>query len=556
MVCNIAQLRRSLWSIAVSILIAAVAALPSCDHAPVERAGEADDILTPPAPLAPRINGASIFGVRPGSPFLFQIAATGERPLEFSAANLPEGLQLDRASGRITGRLEAEGRHVVTLRADNAHGVAERPLRIVVGSRITLTPPMGWNSWNIWGSSVSQEKVRKAADALAASGLRDHGWTYVNIDDGWQGRRGGAFNAITPNTKFPDIAALSEHVHGMGLKLGIYSTPWRTSFVGHIGSSADHADGTTDWLRAGTHNEHFKFKYPKHESWMEQFSWLKPLSERAKDKSRGRISKKLRTFGKFSFVEADVRQWTAWGIDYLKYDWVPIDVEHTREMREALKRAARDIVFTVSNNAPFSAASQLGELANAWRTSGDVKDEWDDMSEIGFSRDRWARFSAPGSYNDPDMLLVGQVGWGKPRPTRLSPNEQYTQMSLWSLLAAPLLLGCDLEKLDPFTLGLLTNDEVLAVNQDPLCKQATRVARSGSAEIFARVLEDGSRAVGLFNRGEKECKVAVQWSDVGVEGPQLVRDLWRQQDLGKFPERFEATVPRHGVVLVKLTPAR
>lgn len=475
--------------------------------------------------------------------------------MEYSAVDLPAGVELDPTSGRITGRLDAEARHVVTLRAANGHGAAERSLRIIVGDRIALTPPMGWNSWNIWSSSVTQEKVRRAADAIVASGLRDHGWTYVNIDDGWQGVRGGEFNAIMPNAKFPDIAALSEQVHGMGLKLGIYSTPWRTSFVGHIGSSADHADGSTDWLRAGTHNEHFKFKYPKHESWMERYAWLKPLSERAKDKSRGRISKKLRTFGEFSFVGADVRQWAAWGVDYLKYDWVPIDVEHTLAMRQSLDAAPRDIVFTVSNNAPFAAAPQLAELANAWRTSGDVKDEWDDVSEIGFSRDRWASFSAPGSYNDPDMLLVGHVGWGKPRPTRLAPNEQYTQMSLWSLLAAPLLLGCDLEKLDPFTLGLLTNDEVLAVNQDPLCKQARRVARSGSAEVFAKVLEDGSWAVGLFNRGEKERTVAVRWSDIGVQGAQLVRDLWRQQDLGEFPDRFEAPVQPHGAVLVKIAPA-
>ena len=317
--------------------------------------------------------------------------------MEYSAPDLPEGLELNPASGRITGRLDAEGRHVVTLRAANRHGVAERTLRIIVGDRIALTPPMGWNSWNIWASSVTQEKVREAADALVASGLRDHGWTYVNIDDGWQGIRGGEFNAILPNAKFPDMSALSQQVHAMGLKLGIYSTPWRTSFVGHIGSSADHADGSTDWLRAGTHNEYFKFKYPKHESWMERYAWLKPLSERSKDKSRGRISKKLRTFGEFSFVGADVRQWAAWGVDYLKYDWVPIDVEHTGEMRQSLNAAGRDIVFTVSNNAPFAAAPQLAERANAWRTSGDVKDEWDDLSEIGFSRDRWAPFSAPGS---------------------------------------------------------------------------------------------------------------------------------------------------------------
>lgn len=540
------------WILAATTAAALV--LGGCNRA--DPAPRAPIILTPPAPAAPRINGASVFGVRPGSPFLFQIAATGERPLEYAAADLPNGLTLDPATGVITGRFREPGRHIVTLRATNQHGTAERALRIIVGDEIALTPPMGWNSWNVWSGQVTQERVREAANALVASGLRDHGWTYVNIDDGWQGVRGGEFGAIMPNSKFPDIARLAEDVHARGLKLGIYSSPWRTTFLGQIGSSADHEDGSTDWLRAGTHTEHFKFKYPKHESWMDRYAWLKPLSERAKDKARGRISKRLRTFGKFSFVPQDVRQWSAWGVDYLKYDWVPIDVSHTAEMSRELRRSGRDIVFTVSNNARIGDADELAQLANAWRTSGDVKDDWEDVSEIGFSRDRWAPFSAPGRYNDPDMLLVGHVGWGKPRPTNLTPDEQYTQMSLWCLLSAPLLLGCDLEKLDPFTLSLLTNDEVLAVNQDALCKQATRVAGSGSGLVYAKVLEDGSWAVGLFNRGGEERKVRVRWSELGVNGQYVVRDLWRQQDLGTFGDGFEATVPRHGVVMIKVTRAR
>ena len=540
----------------ICFAIIAAAALAACEPETSDPQADSAVILTPPAPAAPRINGAPVFGVRPGSPFLFHIAATGERPMEYSASGLPEGLALDAATGLITGRLEAEGHHVVTLRAVNRHGSAERPLRIVVGERIALTPPMGWNSWNIWAGEVTQDKVKRAADALVASGLRDHGWSYVNIDDGWQGIRGGEFNGIMPNSKFPHMAALAHEVHSKGLKLGIYSSPWRTTFLGHIGSTADYEDGTTDWIRAGTHTANFKFKYPRFESWMLGYSWLRPLAERAKDKARGRLSKQLRTFGRFSFVRQDVQQWAAWGVDYLKYDWVPIDVPHTEEMSRELRASGRDIVFTVSNNARLPDADNLARLTNSWRTSGDVKDEWDDLSEIGFSRDRWAPFSQPGSYNDPDMLLVGHIGWGKPRPTRLTPNEQYTQIGLWSLLAAPLLLGCDLEKLDPFTLSLLTNDEVLAVNQDPLCRQATRVARSGSGEVYAKVLEDGTWAVGLFNRGHKERRVRFGWRDIGATGPQIVRDLWRQQDIGRFDDGFEASVPRHGVVLVKVTPAR
>ena len=476
--------------------------------------------------------------------------------MEYSAPDLPGGLTLDPTSGRITGRLDVEGRYVVALRVTNSHGIAERPLRIIVGDRIALTPPMGWNSWNVWSGHVSQEKVLNAAEAFVKHQLCDHGWTYVNIDDGWQGIRGGEFNAIMPNKKFPDMAKLADEVHARGLKLGIYSTPWRTSFLGHIGSSADHKDGTYDWVRAGTHTDVFKFKYPKHESWLEEYGWLKPVSERLKEKQRGKISKKLRMFGQFSFVSQDVRQWAAWGVDYLKYDWVPVDFEHTAEIARELRTSGRDVVLSVANNTPFAEATRISSLANSWRTSADVKDDWDDLSEIGFSRDRWAPFNRPGSYNDPDMLLVGHVGWGKPRPTKLTANEQYTQMSLWCLLSAPLLLGCDLEKLDAFTLGLLTNDEVLEVNQDPLCRQATRVARAGKREVFAKPMEDGSWAVGLFNRGEKEAIVRVRWRELGIAVRQTVRDLWRQRDIGVFADSFETSVAPHGVVLVRVIPTR
>ena len=187
-------------------------------------------ILTPPSPTTPRINGAKVFGVRVGAPFLFQIAATGERPMEFSATDLPPNLSLDQQSGQITGALSTAGHYRITLRATNALGAAERSLEIVCGDEIVLTPPMGWNSWNCWGGKISQEKTSAAARALVASGLRDHGWTYVNIDDGWQGQRGGEFNAIQPNAKFPDMAAMANEIHSLGLKFGIYSTPGRQVF--------------------------------------------------------------------------------------------------------------------------------------------------------------------------------------------------------------------------------------------------------------------------------------------------------------------------------------
>ncbi|MDQ2919367.1 MAG: putative Ig domain-containing protein [Verrucomicrobiota bacterium] len=509
-------------------------------------------ILTPPAPPTPRINGPKIFAVRPGSPVLFRIAATGDRPMEFFATNLPANLSLDQNTGQITGTLTAVGRYSVILRATNQFGSAERTLEIVCGDEIALTPPMGWNSWNCWAGKITQEKTLAAARALVTSGLRDHGWSYVNIDDGWQGRRGGEFNAIQPNAKFPGINALANEIHSLGLKFGIYSTPWKTTFLGQIGSSADFADGSNEWIRSGVHNEFFKYRFPEFHSRLRSYAWLRPLAMRSEERERKKITKKLRVFGEFSFVRPDVAQWAKWNVDYVKYDWIPIDVAHTEEMGRALRASGRDIVFSVANNAALSIAPQISPLANSWRTSGDVKDNWASVSKTGFTRERWAQFSRPGHYNDPDMLVVGQVGWGKPHPTNLSPNEQYTQMSLWCLLAAPLFLGCDLEKLDPFTLGLITNDEVIAVDQDPLCLQATRVARRGSTEIYAKPLADGSWAIGLFNRARKTKDVSISWSELKEAGAHSVRDLWRQKDLGVFAEKFSASVPPHGVMLVRV----
>ena len=217
-------------------------------------------ILTPKPAATPRINGAKVFGLRPGSPCLYTIAATGDRPMTFSAEGLPKGLKLDSATGRITGTLKKKGTYHIMLKATNDKGSYERDLRIVVGDNLALTPPMGWNSWNCWARDVTQEQVLSSARAMVESGLVNHGWTYINIDDGWQGERGGKYNAIQPNTKFPDMKALTREVHDMGLKLGIYSVPWVGTYAAHIGSYSDNADGVNQWIKDGLHNEHFRYQ--------------------------------------------------------------------------------------------------------------------------------------------------------------------------------------------------------------------------------------------------------------------------------------------------------
>ena len=490
----------------------------------VASGAERVELRTPSTPPIPRINSPSIFGVRPNSPFLYRIPATGERPMEFSVEGLPAGLQVAADTGEITGALKEPGQHLVTLRATNAKGTAEKKFKLIVGETIALTPPMGWNSWNCWGSKVDAAKVLKSARGMVASGLINHGWTYMNIDDAWQGKRGGPFNAIQGNEKFPDMKGLCDTIHKMGLKVGIYSTPWVTSYANHIGGSAENPEGT----------------------------WSPPTIPK-----KGNVNKKILPWaiGQYHFATNDARQWAAWGIDYLKYDWNPNELPETQEMYDALRKSGRDIVLSLSNSTPFTNAPDLSKIANCWRTTGDIRDNWDSMSKKGFGEDKWERFAAPGHWNDPDMLVVGRVGWGSPHPSGLTPDEQYTHISLWCLLSAPLLLGCDLDKLDDFTLKLLTNDEVLAVNQDALGKQALCVARNGDLRVYARDLEDGSKAVGLFNLGTDVASVTVKWSDLRLPGRQSVRDLWHQKDLGAFEAQFQLPVAAHGAELVKVTSA-
>jgi alpha-galactosidase len=194
---------------------------------------------------------------------------------------------------------------------------------------------------------------------------------------------------------------------------------------------------------------------------------------------------------------------------------------------------------------------------NLWRTTGDISDFWSLMSYIGFAQSDKAKYAGPGHWNDPDMLVVGKLGWGPNiRDTRLTRNEQITHISLWSLLAAPMLLGCDMAQLDKFTLNLLCNDEVIAVNQDPLGKAATRRAADGKLEVWARPLEDGTMAVGLFNRGRGLQKITVQWSDIGLSGKQPVRDLWLKKDVGAFSDSYTHEVRGHAAAMVKIGKAK
>ncbi|MCP1382393.1 NPCBM/NEW2 domain-containing protein [Runella salmonicolor] len=490
-------------------------------------------ILTPPTSKFPKINSAKVFGATPNNPFLYTIAATGDRPMSFSAKGLPKGLSLDHKTGIITGKVAQRGTYLVTLKAKNALGEATKELKIKIGDTIALTPPIGWNGWNSWARNIDQQKVIASADAMVKMGLNQHGWTYINIDDAWQGKRGGKFNAIQPNDKFPKFTEMVDYIHGLGLKVGVYSTPMITSYAGYIGGSSDFENGQiTDSIVA---------------------------NKRA-----------FRYVGKYRFETNDAKQFAEWGIDYLKYDW-RIEVPSAERMSVALKQSGRDILYSISNSAPFTHVKDWVRLTNSYRTGPDIRDSWNSLFVSAFTLDKWAPYGGPGHWNDPDMMIVGNVTTGTQlHPTRLTPDEQYSHVSLFSLLATPLLIGCPIEQLDAFTLNLLTNDEVIEIDQDPLGKSARLVWNKDGIQIWLKPLEDGSYAVGLFNVGDfgKTPESYFRWGDetsksftfdfakVGLKENYRLRDVWQQKELGSFKEAFKTNIRHHGVILLRMFPSK
>jgi alpha-galactosidase len=480
-------------------------------HEKVTVSEEPPYLLTPAARREPRINGPVLFGARSGRPFLFAVPVSGDRPMTVTSKGLPESLVLDKTSGIISGMAPPPGEYVVHLIASNAFGNTTRDLTIVIGDRIALTPPMGWNSWNCWGLTVDQQKVLASARVFKSKGLADHGWSYINIDDGWEIRgdlpepKREPDGRIRVNEKFPSMRQLGDSIHALGLKFGIYSSPGTLTCGGYTGTYQHELD--------------------------------------------------------------DARSYVDWGIDYLKYDWcsyekIARDTSRTelqrpyRAMRDALNKVPRDIVFSLCQYGMGNVWEWGADVGgNCWRTTGDITDTWESMSGIGFSQVTNGQFAGPGHWNDPDMLVVGWVGWGPSlHPTGLTPDEQYTHISLWCLLASPLLIGCDLEKLDPFTLNLLTNDEVLAVNQDPLGRQARPLSKTPTTQVWVKDLYDGSKAIGFFAMGERTEEVEFDLRQVGLGGDVRVRDVWRQVDIGGIRGKLSARVGSHGVALFRVTP--
>jgi alpha-galactosidase len=373
--------------------------------------------------------------------------------------------------GALPGRIEPPALHKVR---DNG---------------LARTPPMGWNSWNKFNRRVDDTIVRGIADAMVRNGMRDAGYVYINIDDTWEAER-DAKGVLGSNTKFPDMKALADYVHGKGLKMGIYSSPGPNTCEGYEGS--------------------------------------------------------------YGHEEQDARTWAAWGIDYLKYDWcgagnIYKDAEMQavyQKMGDALLAVHRPIVFSLCQYGRVDVWKWGPEVGgNLWRTTGDISDRWASMSRIGFDQGKLAEFARPGHWNDPDMLEIGNGG--------MTETEYRTHMSLWSMLAAPLIAGNDLRDVPAPILEILTNREVIAIDQDKAGKEAKRVSKAGDQEFWVRELAGGDHAVAVFNLGTDPATATIHWADLGLKkAPSRIRDLWNHTDM-KGGE-FSAAIPGHGVVLLRV----
>ncbi|HTB97420.1 MAG TPA: glycoside hydrolase family 27 protein [Terracidiphilus sp.] len=367
-------------------------------------------------------------------------------------------------------------------------------------AQLAATPPMGWNSWNHFAEKVTDADVRAAADAMVATGMRDAGYVYVNVDDTWEGERDAAGN-IRSNSRFPDMKALADYVHARGLKFGIYSSPGPKTCAGFEGS--------------------------------------------------------------YGHEEQDARTYAAWGVDFLKYDLCGLrDVigrqnlqddrakssamirEAYEKMHQALVRGGRPIVYSLCEYGADSVwewGTAVG--GNLWRTTDDISDSFRSMALIGFSQAGLERYAKPGHWNDPDMLEIGNGG--------MNADEYRTQMSLWAMLAAPLLAGNDLSRMDETTKSILMNKEVIAIDQDTLGVQGSR---QGPLQVWVRPLANGAKAVALFNfvTDDVPQPITLRLKDVGYRGLVHARDLWEHKDLGMLKDSITVTPPKGGVVMLRL----
>ncbi|HWB62100.1 MAG TPA: putative Ig domain-containing protein [Chitinophagales bacterium] len=460
----------------------------------------------------PVFHGAKAIGNYPNTEFVFTVPATGQRPISFSAQGLPQGLSIDAATGIIRGVTKEAGEYKVTVTAANAIGKATEEIKIKVGDKLCLTPAMGWNSWNVFTKNIDEKMLMEMADAMVSNGMRDVGYQYINIDDFWHAdSRDKDGNPVADAKKFPHgIKYVADYIHSKGLKLGIYSCAGN--------------------MTCG------------------------------------------RRFGGYSYEDIDAKAYAAWGVDLLKYDYcyAPASrkaaIARYTAMGNALKKSGRSIVFSICEwglRKPWLWAEQAG--GNYWRTTPDIMDAWSFPSVFVYSmksilnrEEKLWKYAGPGHFNDPDMLTVGNYGKGNATSggglyKGMTDTEYETHFSLWCMFAAPLLSSCDLRSMNDVTYNILTNAEILGINQDELGEQARPVYKLDGVRVYVKHLADGSVAVAIFNASKKQRKFTLKPAMVDADASFHVRDVWEHADKGVLKDLPALPLKAHGTVVLKLS---
>ncbi len=500
------------------------------------------EILTPAANNSPQINVHEVYGARPGKPFIYRIPTTGTRPMQFEAKNLPSSLNLDKETGIITGRTPLEeGAYTITFVATNKKGTHEKEFSLVVGDKLALTPPMGWNHWQTYYHLITDEIIRKTTDAMVENGMADCGYQFVTVDDCWMRiKEEYAKEATDPSRKtasvgldieakvgevrdengkiltardFPDMSAMTDHIHSYGLRAGIYSSP----------------------------------------------------GERTCQRFEGSYGHEI----------LDAQTYAEWGFDLLKYDWCSYNnifkVMKGDEivngqipyklMGGALEMQDRDIVGSACQYGWHDVWKWGPEAGwQYWRIGGDLAHTATEggIYKIAKKTIDLREYNGPGSWNDPDFLLIGN--WvspfdkaSEPSPLGITTNESYSFFSLWCMMACPLIASVDLINMDEFALSIYTNTEMIAVNQDKLGQCAEPVVMDDEKWILKKTLANGNIVVGFFDVSDKEQEISVSWKDLGIDEEKTARDLWRQKDIGKYDEEIKVKVGPMGCAVIMIS---
>lgn len=449
---------------------------------------------------APRINTPHITGNYPSTPFLFYIATSGERPVTWAIQELPEGLAFNPETGIISGTVEKEGDYKVTLIACNKHGKTNKDLIISIGNELALTPPMGWNSWNTFGEHLTEALIIETADAMVKNGMRDMGYTYINVDDFWQLKERDADGHIRINKeKFPNgIKYVADYLHNLGFKLGIYSD--------------------------------------------------------AADRTCGGVC------GSFGFEEIDAADFAEWGVDLLKYDYcnAPDDkqeaIKRYTAMGNALKTSGRSIVYSIcewGQREPWTWAKQAG--GHYWRTTFDIRDRWQSdvyshayngVMNIVEINEPLAQYAGPGGWNDPDMLIVGingnskSMNYGEGIVFGCTPEQYRSHMSLWAMMASPLLSGSDARNMDGTTIATLTNPGIIEINQDVPGKQGKQILETETYDIWEKQLSEERVAIAVLNKSDKESDIILDETSIpSLYDKKTIEDVWEYKNIKKESSR-------------------